>query len=45
MTWNPCEVQQTLTRLVKGTGHGFTHALAVDKVTGNASWQAVVSQG
>jgi len=39
------ECARSLAILAKSTGHGFTHALAVDNVTGIASWQAVVSQG
>lgn len=31
--------------LAKGIEYGFTHALAVDKVTDIASWQAGISPG
>ena len=41
----PDDFACSLVMLAKNTGHGFTHALAVDKVAGIASWQAVVSQG
>lgn len=43
-TWPPCFVAM-IGILAKSIVHGFTHAQAVDKVTGIAPLQAVVYQG